>query len=320
MKKLITLTLSLFLTLSVHASPARQGVRLLDLLIRESGISEVLTRQGLAAGSASSVQTYVRNSLDSLGLGNGTIRAQDLRRLLEQLPASGDDLVTQRQLISVLERNIDDLSYDEVVAAVNNLIYLANRHGIRGSQILACAECANTALRQAGFRFTFEQIQDANTTRLLEQVLPRNPRDLQNYIARQMNSKNLGNFRNITRDVLSPEEERTFALFLSMIDHGTPSQKALSQAILDISREPQTGTVRLLNADNPHALWRLATYDMSDDSMQYWTRIISEAAEEGRDQVSKENAFFRVLEYRHHGDEKSLEMIANLRRNNCLFK
>lgn len=319
MKKLIAILL-LTISLGASASPVRQGLRLIDLMARESGVSEVLARQGLAQDAAGSVQTYVRNSLESLGIQSGSYRPQDLRRMIESLPASGDDLVTQRELLRLLDKGADEVSYDEVVTAVNNLIYLANRHGVRGSQILACAECANTALRQAGFRFTFEQLQDSTSARLLEQVLPNNPRDLQNFINRQMSSKNLGNFRAAPRDLLGPEEERTFALFLGMLDHGTAQQKALAQSILELSRNPRTGSIELLNADNPHALWRLVTYDLNEDGQRYWTQVLREAAQEGDGQVSKESAFFRVLENRHRGDETSLEMIANLRRNNCLFK
>lgn len=245
--------------------------------------------------------------------------AAELRRTLTGLSVSGDDLRLRNQLLELLERNADEMSQEDMVTAINNLIYLANRHGVRGSVVLACSECVNDALRRHGFRFTFASIQNESAQQVLENIVPRNPRDLSNFIQRRMTALNLGNYRNIPRELVGPEDERSLGLFLALAEHGTEVQKEFIQSVVNFSRT-SSGEVHLLNPDNPHLFWRFFSDDPTDNMLTFHSRMLREASEEVSSELQREEAYFRALTRHYGNNQQARSMIDQLQVKKCLFR
>ncbi len=311
--------MSLMFVQLAWASPAALPVKFVDALLKETGVVDLLARNGILGDTARSVQSYVSNSFVALSSKGSNLSAAELKEILQGLAVTGDDLRLKNELIAMLEKNSDEVTREDLVTTINNLIYLANRHGIRSSVVLACSECVNESLKRHGFKFTFSTLRNQSAQEVLENVLPRSPKDLSNYISRKMTSMKLGNYRNIPRELVAPEEERILGLFLALAEHGTVKQKEFVQSILEISKLP-SGEVRLLNPENPHTFWKMFSEDMTDDFMDSYSRLLREAAEESQGEVSKEEAFFRVLARQHQDDPASLEYVQMLRSKKCLFK
>lgn len=311
------LFLSLLFSSVLNASPGAAPLKLIDLLVRETGVIEALSRRGITGEPARSVQTYITNSLSALSANGGDMTSTQLRQVLGSLAVSGDDLRMRNQLMEMLDRSADELSQEDMVSAINSLIYLANRHGIRGSVVLACSECVNESLRRHGFRFTFAAVQNESVQNVLENVVPRSPRDLSNFIQRRMNDMGLGSYRSVPRELISPEEERSLGVFLALAEHGTEAQKDFVQSVLDFSRLP-SGEVRLFNPENPHLFWRMFSEDRQDDFLSFYSKVLKEATQ--NDQANKEEAFFAALARQNQDDPVSLRMVDELRAKNCLFR
>lgn len=320
MKKLLTFfLLSSFLVSQSMAQGLSVGAKLIDFLISDSGVVEILAKRGIQGTPATNVQSYVKNSLTAFSIHNKPVTKDELRQILRTLNVSGDDLRLKNQLVDLLEKSADDLGTDDVVTAVNNLIYLANRHGVRGSVVLACSQCVSDSLSRHGFKFTFATIQDSTTANILNSTLPRQPRDLSNFISSKMQQMGLGSYRNVPRELVGLEEERSLGLFLALAESGSAQHKQLVEAVIDVSRRPD-GTVNLLDTQNPHKLWSLFSNDMSEDMMANWTRLLKEVAEEGKSETSKKEAFFSVLTKQAGDDPVLLEHKNMLRSKNCFFR
>jgi hypothetical protein len=305
--------------LAANASPLSLTLSFGDYLLRE-GASELLGAHGVNREAMGSVRQSVENSLNTLMPNQNQVNIEQLKNAIRNLPLMEEDKATQAQLLERLDQRAANLQYDDMVETINIMIYLSNRYGARSSTLMTCTSCTQQAARQAGFRFAVESLQAEHGSSLLAQSIPNGPRELNQYISRLLTKHNLGSLRAVTKEMLPSEDERSFALFLTMIEQGSPAQKAFAQEVLEISRNPQTSNIELFNIDNSHSLWKILTWNLNDDSLLAMRRVLMDANAEGANQVSKEDAFFRVLEKMHAGDEKSLEHVAALRTNNCLFR
>lgn len=325
MRSFFKILLVSFLALTqVWASPAGQGAKLIDFILSDSGVLEVLSRRGIQGGPANSVQSYVKNSLRAFSPNADDLTKTELRQIINDLSTSGDDLRIKNELEQLLESSAEELSKDDVVTAINNLIYLANRHGLRGSVVLACSECVSEVLSRNGFRFTFATVKNQRVADVVSSVLPRKPRDVSNFIDQRMKGMEIGNYKNVPKEIVGPEEERSLGVFLALAQSGDQVHKDLVDAVLEVSKRP-SGEVNLLDRQNPHKLWKLFEPDQNGETlsvaeMQNWTRLLKEVAEEGKSDVSKKEAFYRVLT-REAGDDPVLTEYKNmLRSKNCFFK
>lgn len=318
------LLISLLTLTQVWANPAGQGVKLIDFILSDSGVLEVLGRRGIQGAQASSVQSYVRNSIRAFSPASEDLTKTELRQIINDLNVSGDDLRIKNELEELLEKSTDELEKSDVVTAINNLIYLANRHGLRGSVVLACSECVSEALSRNGFRFTFATVKNQRIADVVSSVLPRKPRQVANFIDQRMKRMELGSFKNVPKEIVAPEEERSLGVFLALAESGDQVHKDLINAVLEVSKRPN-GKVNLLDRQNPHKLWKLFDPDQNGETlsaaeMQNWTRLLKEVAEEGKSDVSKKEAFYTVLT-REAGDDPVLIEYKNmLRSKNCFFK
>lgn len=320
MKQLIIFCSLMLFSFSAF-SQASAGLRLLDGLLSSQQVTRLLINNGIDSVSAEGVQNSVMISWRALSGGEVPTSPAQAQNLLRSLNISDpQDQALRNQLNSLLMRPLDEISGDDLTLAINNLIYLANRHGQNNAAVLACSSCVNPGLRNSGVNNVFQTITNPQTLNILENIIPQNPRALQNFISSRMRSLNWGDFSRAPRNLVPPEKERSLAVFIAMAEHGTQRQQEFVRAVIAVSTTPDGETI-LLNPRNPHRLWALFSQeDMSDETLSGWIRILREVAEEGSEEVSKEDAFFRVLARQAEGDPAAIAAKRAMREQNCFFR
>lgn len=314
--KKILLLLVLLASLNIQASG---GGKLIDFLINDSGVAEMLTKNGVDAVAIPRVKRYVKNSLVALNFKNKTPTKRELKNILRSLGGSPKDIKVRKSLEALLNKPSNKVQKRDVVNAINSLIYLANRHGNRGSTVLACAQCVSDVLSKNGFKFTLEEINNTSAKKVLDQVLPRKPRELTNFINTKMSRNKFGDLSRVDPRMLRPEEERSLGLFLGLSEAGTKKQKELIDAIREYSTDAN-GTTQLVDSRNPHTFWKLFSEDMDDDVLEGWTKIIKEASAEANERTDKQEAFYAALKRRAGDDPYMNEQLEFLKKKNCFFK
>ena len=76
---------SILMLFSLTTFAVGGGGKLLDLLVNESGLVELLTRNGIEAAAARQVQHNIANSLTSLGLTGQSASPEALQRVIAGL-------------------------------------------------------------------------------------------------------------------------------------------------------------------------------------------------------------------------------------------
>lgn len=301
---------------SLNISAGASG-KLIDFLLNDSGVAEILTKNGIDAVAIPRVKRYVTNSLTALNFKNKKPTKKELQAILSSLGGTPRDVKIKKNLQKLLNKK--DPSKKDVVDAINSLIYLANRGGRRGSTVLACAQCVSDVLSKNGFKFTLEEINNTAAKKVLERTLPRKPRDLTNFINTKISKHKFGSLSNVDPRMLKPEEERALGLFLGLADAGTKKQKQLIDAIRDFSTDAN-GSTQLVDSRNPHTFWKLFSEDMDDDVVEGWTKIIKEATENANGKTDKQDAFYVALKKRAGDDQYMNEQLEFLKKKNCFFK
>lgn len=309
----------LLISAQVNAQLAR-GVRLIEVLASENQVVNFLVRNGIDQAPAQSVRDSVALSWRSLIGGQELPSPNQLQSIIRNLNVTDpSDIRVKAELEQLLNRPIDQVSRQDMVTAINNLIYMANRHGSGDALVMACSSCVSSNLSRNGFRFTLQSVDNANAQYVLSNILPSNPQALRSYIGTRMRAMNLGDYSRVPVNLVSPEEERTLALFLGLADHGSAKQRELIDAVLQISRTPD-GEIILLNQRNPHRLWALLADDLDDVMMDNWIRTLRQVADDAPNDVHKKDAFFAYL-HRQYGDNVvSREEINMLRAQRCFFR
>lgn len=309
------LVISMAFALSVNVNAA--GGKLIELLVNDTGILEILGKRGIQGAPAKKVSEYVSQSLLSLSFGNKKPSVSELRKIIKSIAGSEVDNTYKRELVALLDKPADKVTKDDLVTAVNNLIYLSNRFGKRGSTVLACAECVSEALSRHGFKFTLEVLNNKASKNVLTKVLPREPRQLTNFISKEMSQSGLGDYSRTSArtNLVSPEEERALGLYFGLKKYGSKKQKELAEAIAKVTDDG------LLSVENPHKLWKLFSEDMEDEVMDQWIKMLKEVGQnsDGSEGAAKKS-FYDYLE-RVAGDDPVLrEQLSALKRKNCFFK
>jgi hypothetical protein len=308
------------LSFSVSISSQAGAGKLIDFLVNDTGIIELLGSKGIKGATASRTKKYVMLSLSSLNImGDRAPTKIELRKIISTISGTADDIKIKKQLTELLDKPAEQLSKEDVVRAINNLIWLANRHGKRGAIVLACSVCVSESLSRHGLKFTLEVLNDSAAKRVLNDVLPRRPRDLRNYLNERMTTLGLGDFSRATRDLVGPEEERSLGLFIGLYEHGSKGQKELIQSILEMSKKPN-GKVDLLNPKNPHKLWKLFTEDMEESELVDWATMFKKIAKDSADDENKKDAFFAYLKRRAGDDPVSNDLFNKIKLKKCFFK
>ncbi len=306
----------LVLCLAINVSYA-SAVKLVDYMVSGSGIVEILGKHGIKGSDAKQVQSYVASSLAALGSKGSNISKQELLDVLAKLPVTGPDANIRKGLQMLLDTPADKIKKADVVNAINNIIYLANRHG--KSVIITCAECVNENLARDGFKFTVETIKNTNATKLLNDVIPKNPAQLNTFISGRMKRLGMGDYSKVTPEAVLPEDEKSLALFLGLAESGSAEQKALINSIKKLSTK--NGKVNIIDPKNPHKFWKVLADDMDSKDMAGWTKTLEEvAARAQKDNVTAEEAFYRTLKDKAAGNEHLTKQYETLKAKKCFFK
>ncbi len=314
-KFLFTLLLSAMLATNVNAA----GGKLIDFLLNGSGALEVLAKYNIKGDAASEVGRYLELSLKSLNISGQLPSRQQFTAIIDQLGGSAEDLRLKRQLQELLSKDVDQVSKDEVVAAINNIIYLANRHGNTATAVLGCARCVSDELSLHGFRFTMKELSDSNAQTVLTSVLPKNPTDVRRFISSKFQAYGLGDYSRVSSRLVAPEEERAMALMLGLYEGGSAKQKELVRQIFEASKE-SSGRIRFMAEGGENKLHLLFTEDMDDEYVEYWTKTLRKVASERKESGdSMKEAFFKSLKKEAGDDPVAGEQIELLRTKKCFF-
>ncbi len=311
-KTILTLSLTTVLSFNAHAGSAK----LVDYVVSGSGIVEILGKYGINGNDAKMVESYVGSALSALA-SKKNLTKQELSQAIAKLPVTGADANVRKELQLLLDKSEGQLSKEDVVKTVNNIIYLANRHG--KSVIITCAECVNDNLAKNGFKFTVENIKNASAAKVLNEVLPKNPVELNTFISSRMRRLGLGDYSKVTPDIVAPSEEKSLALFLGLAESGSPDQKALISAIKKVST--RNGKTNIIDPKNPQKFWKIVADDMSASDMNGWTKTLNEVASRAeKDNVTTEEAFYRTLKEKAQGNEALMKNYETLKAKRCFFR
>lgn len=307
--------ISLVMNLSSNAF-ASGTTKLVDFMLSGSGVVEILGKYGIKGNDAKMVESYMGSALAALG-SKKVLTKQELMDVLSKLPVTGPDASVRKELQVLLDKSESEISKDDVVKAINNMIYLANRHG--KSVIITCAECVNESLAKNGFKFTVENIKNSSSLKVLNEVLPKNPAELNTFISSRMRRLGMGDYSKVTPDVVNPAEEKSLALFLGLAESGSPDQKALIASVKKLSTK--NGKTNIIDPKNPQKFWKVVADDMSPQDMSGWTKTLNEvSARAEKDNVGTEEAFYRTLKEKAQGNDYLMKQYETLKAKRCFFK
>lgn len=313
----LVFSLLLVATLSFQASAA--GGKLIDFLLNGSGILEVLAKHNIKGEAASEVGRYLELSLKSLNISGQMPSRQQFVAIVEGLGGSPEDLRLKNQLKQLLSKDADALSKDEVVSAINNIIYLANRHGNTATAVLGCARCVSDELSLHGFRFTMRELSDSNARDVLTSILPKNPQDVRRFISSKFQAYGLGDYSRVSSRLVAPEEERAMALMLGLYEAGSAKQKELVRQIFEASKD-SSGKIKFMADGGENKLHLLFTEDMDDEYVEYWTKTLRGVASDRKESGdSMKESFFKTLQKNAGDDPVANEQIELLRAKKCFF-
>ena len=301
--------------LSINVAFA-SGAKLIDYIVSSSGIGELLTKNvALIGDDQKQVKSYVNSSLRALGIpeGGGAQNAL-MNRLTNLPPGTLNEIDMNKGLQGLLATDVKSLKKDQIVSAINSLIYLANKHG-KSSYVIACADCVNNNLSKAGFKFTLEAISDSKTAALLVKELPSDPKQLQTFIRNGGMKLKMGDFAKSGSMVL-PEEEKALGAFVALGTKGSKEQQELVKSIIAASNG------NIFDAKNPHKFWKVLSDDMTADEMAGWTNTMTEVAARMKadSKLTTEDAFYAVLKAKAGDDPGLNKQLSTLKAKRCFVK
>ncbi len=312
-KHLVVLSLILNFAPMAHASGT---TKLVDYMISGSGLVEILGKYGISGNDAKQVESYVGSAITALG-SKKVLTKQELSGALSKLPVTGSDASVRKELQILLDKSEGEIKKEDVVKAVNNIIYLANRHG--KSIIITCAECVNEGLAKNGFKFTVENIKNSSSVKVLNEILPKNPAELNTFISTRMRRLGMGDYSRVTPDMVAPSEEKSLGLFLGLAESGSPEQKALIASIKKLAT--RNGRTNIIDPKNPQKFWKVVADDMSPQDMSGWTKTLNEvSARAEKDNITTEEAFYRTLKEKAEGNDYLMKQYETLKSKRCFFK
>lgn len=299
--------------MAVYASGS---VKLVDFLMSSSGVTEILAKNGIKGVDAAQVESYVATSIGSFGAGK-TLTQKEFAQVLSKIPVTGEDATIRKELQVLLDKSEADIKKADVVKAINNIIYLANRYG--KAVVITCAECVSESLTKNGFKFTVENIKNTGSVKLLENVIPTNPKDLHIFISGKSKRLGMGNYATVSVKQVLPSEERTLALFLALAESGSPAYKDFAAIVKKLSSK--NGGSDIFDAKNPNKLWKYVSSDVSDSEISKLTAVLKEVDEvKTADKLSIEDAFNRVLKKKSESSEDLFQKYKSIKAKRCFFK
>ncbi|MDO9183555.1 MAG: hypothetical protein Q7U04_14170, partial [Bacteriovorax sp.] len=303
LKYLIVLTLIMNLSSNVFAGA---GAKLIDYMVSGSGVLEVLGKYGIKGNDAKQVESYVASSIGAIGNKKNLSKAE-LKEAIGNLVLDKSlnkeknkaDAIIRKQLQMLLDKPDSEITKEDVVTAINHLVLLADRHG--KSVIITCAECVNDNLAKNGFKFTVETIKSTSQLKIISETISQDPAVRGKDITNIMNKLQIGDYSKVSPSLVSPSEEKVFAMFLQTSEKGNADQKAFFAAVKRISTKD--GKTNIIDPKNPHKFWKVIADDMSSEDMRMYTSMLQEvAAREDKDKVTAEEAFNRIFKEKAQGN------------------
>lgn len=317
MLKLIV-ALSFFFNLSSNVW-ASGTAKLVDYLISEAGVLEILATKGIKGKDASLVQSYVKIALKSLGA-KKTITSKELNTIFQILPSNSSDSKIREELKILLSKSESDISKDDIVQAINKIIFLADRHG--KSIAITCANCINETLTAHGFDFSIKKLKNSKVKDILESYIPKNADDYHNFITTHARNANMGDYTHVTPEEVAPIEEKAMATYFGILELGTPNQKKLAETIKKLSTKD--GKTNLFDPKNKHKFWKIFADEgdeMSEKDIKGWTETLNEVAVLAeKEDMNIEEAFYKTLKQKADGNEKLMSQLEILKKKRCFFK
>jgi len=311
------LRILLGLLLSINLCYASGTVKLVDYLVNGAGVVELLGKHGIKGQDAQQVKSYVNSALIALNSKGKSLTKEELRSVLATLPVTGQDATVRKELQLLLEKSETEIKKEDIVKAVNNIIYLANRHG--KSVIVTCSDCVNESLAKNGFKFTVEAVKNAKSQELLQNVIPNNPKELNSFISARMRRLGLGDYSKVSPTEVAPTEEKSLALFLALAESGSKDQKDMIAAIKRVSTT--NGKVNIIDPKNTHKFWREMSDDMSPETMQSWTKTLNDVAViREKEGLTAEEAFYKTLKDKADKNPELQSTYKALKEKRCFFK
>jgi len=306
----------IFYVLSVQLVFASGATKLVDFIVSSSGTTEILSKYGIKGSDARLVENYVANSFAALS-SKKILTKNELMNLINRLPVTPEDAAVRKELQILLDKNVDEFKKDDVVKAINNIIYLANRHG--KSILISCADCVNDNLAKNGFTFSVENLKNSSIKKLLNDVIPNSPKDLQVFISSKMRRQRLGDYSKVTPEIISAYEEKAFALFLALAESGNQETKALIATIKKVSTKD--GTTGFFDPVSRNKFWKVAVKDMSSKEIEQWTKALEKVGvRANKEKILPEQAFYRILREKSEGSESLLAKYRAIKSKRCFFK
>lgn len=326
MKALLRIFVLLCLT---SASLLAFSGKLVDLIVNESGLLNLLAKNGIEAQVSSQVRNTVKNSIISLAGGvDGTVPTSDqLIKVIKGLPNDPKDGGAKSRLIKVLDvEDTASLDKEATVGAINDLALLAQKYGTSSTVALACSQCNDGALAIHGFKLSViaaEEFTQKSTQQVLTSI-PRESRELNKFISRKFQKLKLGRFNARTQKLVQEEDEKALAIFLALAEKSSPataSQRRFINSVMEISKT-KNRTI-LLDSNNYHNFWKfLGDKENNDVLLDQYTNVLNRTAEYKRSGMNTKDAFYKVLDdiAEDGPSSKKLEYVERLKSKNCFFK
>lgn len=301
------------------------GGKVIDLLLSETGIMKVLTKSGFKHANAEVAHSQLKLAIKSLVGDADILPKEGLLKAIGEIENTPANREVKIELAKILNKRGDDVSKEDMVNLLNNLVLLA---GVKGSLVTACGECAAGPLAADGVKVALKQITDDSVLKLINKnVIPNSPRKLNQFISNRMERLGLGDFSKVSKDMVPEGDKEALAIFLAMADKNSPAnpiQRKFIESVMNFSKDGKK--VDLFNPANPHKFWSsFSNTDMDNDLFAELTEVLNKAADDASDVGSRRQAFYDVLERRAEAikDPKRKEIILSrvksIEEKSCFF-
>lgn len=288
---------ALFLLNSFNIAAQTSKV-LADYLLSRTEITDLFLKVGIKGTNQNEIKYFLDDAVE--GLTHHQFASKEkLLKTLSQLPNSNE----KDELLKLLQLPSEKIKEKDLVTAINHLVYLASKDG--KMSMLSCTDCTDSSLRAMGFLFSVSKTSNKNINDLLSKTIPKDPKGLNLFIQNGIKRHQLKDYENFTLEMIAPEEWKTFAVFIALLDKGNEELKDLAISIKEFRQ---------------NKLWRIFSYDMSEKETIEWAKVIRSAEKlKQEENLSSEDAFFKTI--LKNGDE-NLETIKKLRKlksSKCFF-
>ncbi len=314
--RVILLSILLAFSLSAHAAGAG---KLIDYLFNDSGLVEVLTKNGFEQSSAVKLRTYVQNSIKGLNYSQSMPTPAQFKKIITELGGTPKEVALRKKILILMDKPTTNVGKEDITEVINGLIYLSNRFTRSGNSVLGCATCFDAKLASHGIKFTMEALSDSASKQILSSNMMKSARDIRVYNAAQVRKLKLGDYSKAT---ISPAEEKSLALAFSYGESKskkTKPHRLFFQNYINLIKKNPNGA-NIFDDSNPQ-LWRLySNKKFQEEYMVTWSSFIKEVSDNMKPDETPRETWYRILRKK-AGDNPVLNRYVDMLQNkNCFFK